>query len=137
MENSKIPGVYYFESDKSTWLQVDPKTGMSAGMVKEELKKLEKSPEVNKDSIQELKGLADRMSRMYPSIPPYTTWNGRMECDVDSKYAKRLREKCGGIIMPSGRIEGYWTAPEDWTEMAAGRESPRPFSPKTHTRINN
>lgn len=126
MQNSKIPGVYYFEyvSEKDA-------------------------------------------KKTVPSIPPFTTWSGYLECPADSPYAKRLVDKCGGIpykanlkieqelepelkpdadpkAKPAPKIKvvvktweedwvkGFWTAPVDWTEMAAGRESATPFSPTTY-----
>jgi len=126
MQNSKIPGVYYFEyvSEKDA-------------------------------------------KKTVPSIPPFTTWSGYLECPADSPYAKRLVDKCGGIpykanlkieqelepelkpdadpkAKPAPKIKvvvktweenwvkGFWTAPVDWTEMAAGRESDTPFSPTTY-----
>ena len=38
------------------------------------------------------------------------------------------------VIGDKGWIMGFWTSPEDWPEMAAGREDATPFSPKTHDR---
>ena len=65
-----------------------------------------------------------------PSSPPFTTWNGLMLCKPHSRYAKRLGEKCGGILITEDGKEfigegapaavlGFWTAPEDWQEMLA------------------
>lgn len=91
-----------------------------------------------------------------PIAPPWTTWSGLVTMPPTSPYAARLLQKCGGIVMTKpfkktgkdiwkedhtftygkpGWIMGFWTAPDDWTEMAAGRESPEPFNPKIHTRI--
>uniref|UniRef100_A0A6C0E6L5 Uncharacterized protein n=1 Tax=viral metagenome TaxID=1070528 RepID=A0A6C0E6L5_9ZZZZ len=111
MADSKVPGVYYFE--------------YPSGIV--------------------------------PAAPPFTTWSGLLITPPDSVYAERLQKKCGGVIMTGplkrkmreqdgklikdsnnqetlltiggdGWISGFWTAPENWPEMAAGRESPTPFS---------
>lgn len=95
MQNSKIPGIYYFEyvADKDT------------------------------------------AKKTIPSIPPYTTWSGYLECPADSPYAKRLLQKCGGVsykVKAQDWVKGFWTAPVDWPEMAAGRESDTPFSPTTY-----
>jgi hypothetical protein len=73
--------------------------------------------------------------------PPFTTWSGLMMCAPDSKHANRLKEKCGGVPIKSdgtiyeegdwrgaAAIVGYWTAPEDWCEMVAGREASTPCS---------
>lgn len=99
MQNSKIPGIYYFEY-------------------------------VDKDSSK---------TTVVPSIPPFTTWSGYLECPADSPYAKRLLNKCGGVAyeVKTGDkkgdwVKGFWTAPVDWPEMAAGRESDTPFSPTTY-----
>jgi len=72
---------------------------------------------------------------MTPTSPPSTTWSGILACPADSPYAERLTKKCGGTpFVKDGNdwVAGFWTAPKDWTEMAAGRESPRLFSSKTH-----
>ena len=73
-----------------------------------------------------------------PSTPPYTTWSGLMITKSDSPFAERLKNKCGGIAIDAdeklykgdwrnaANIAGYWTAPEDWPEMSAGREDPTP-----------
>lgn len=123
MDQSKIPGIYYFQyvEDKDT-------------------KKI-----------------------TVPSIPPFTTWSGYLECPADSPYAKRLVDKCGGVpykaklkiekdleTEPAAEgkpapkvkvvvktweedwVKGFWTAPVDWIEMAAGRESDTPFSATTY-----
>ena len=111
MADSKVPGVYYFE--------------YPSGIV--------------------------------PASPPFTTWSGLLITPPDSVYAERLQKKCGGVIMTEplkrkmreqdgklikdsnnqdtlltiggdGWVSGFWTAPENWPEMAAGRESPTPFS---------
>jgi hypothetical protein len=75
-----------------------------------------------------------------PSAPPYTTWSGLMITKPDSPFAERLKNKCGGIAINKAEevyegdwrsaenIAGYWTAPEDWPEMSAGREDPTPCS---------
>lgn len=92
-----------------------------------------------------------------PSAPPFTTWSGLLIVEPDSDYAERLLKKCGGTVMKEPRvnklkeldgknvkdengneilqsfgsegwISGFWTAPEDWTEMAAGREDMKPYS---------
>lgn len=71
-----------------------------------------------------------------PLSPPYTTWSGLMACPLESQHGERLKKKCGGELYNNeGKtwVKGYWTAPTDWPEMAAGREDPRPFSPKTHS----
>ena len=69
--------------------------------------------------------------------PAYTTWSGLLQVPPDSPYAKRLVDKCGGVPLKKkgkeGWISGFWTAPKDWPEMSAGRESPRPFSSTTHS----
>ena len=83
-----------------------------------------------------------------PSTVPYTTWSGLLVVPPDSPYAARL-QKCGGTVMTEayvskgkdiwdkdvktvvggpGWIKGFWTAPEDWPEMAAGREDPKLLS---------
>jgi hypothetical protein len=71
-----------------------------------------------------------------PPSPPFTTWSGLMHCPLESEHGERLKTKCGGDVYEhQGKawVKGYWTAPTDWPEMAAGREDPRPFSPKTHS----
>lgn len=71
-----------------------------------------------------------------PEVPPNTTWSGVLACPSDSLYADRLKNKCTGVTFKKdGKewIAGFWTAPANWPEMAAGRESPRPFSSKTHS----
>jgi hypothetical protein len=73
---------------------------------------------------------------MTPQVPPTTTWSGILACPSDSPYADRLKKKCSGVIFEKNGMEwiaGFWTAPANWPEMAAGRESPRPFSSKTHS----
>ena len=109
MENSKIPGIYYYQY-------------------------------VNKDTAK---------TTVVPSSPPFTTWSGYMECSADSPHAERLLKKCGGVnykakieakvegeekpqIAEQDWVKGFWTAPVDWPEMAAGRESSTPFSPTTY-----
>lgn len=80
-----------------------------------------------------------------PQSPPYTSWSGLMMCPPDNTYAKRFKEKCGGVAVNSDgtiyaeekwqgatAIVGYWTAPEDWSEMTAGREAPTPCSTKDY-----
>jgi len=109
MDNSKIPGIYYAQY-------------------------------VNKDTGK---------TTVVPSSPPFTTWSGYMECRADSPHAQRLMKKCGGVtykvkveekaegeekptIKEEPWVKGFWTAPVDWPEMAAGRESATPFSPTTY-----
>ena len=88
-------------------------------------------------------------SGVIPEIPPFTTWSGLLAVPPDSPYAERLKNKCGGTVMTEayvskgkdiwdkdvktvvggpGWIKGFWTAPEDWPEMAAGREDPKLLS---------
>ena len=107
MENSKIPGIYYYQY-------------------------------VDKDTAK---------TTVVPSSPPFTTWSGYMECPADSPHAERLQKKCGGVsykakvevkgeekpqVIEQDWVKGFWTAPVDWPEMAAGRESSTPFSPTTY-----
>jgi hypothetical protein len=71
-----------------------------------------------------------------PSSPPWTTWSGLMACPLKTQFGERLKKKCGGQAYENeGKtwVKGYWTAPTDWPEMAAGREDTRPFSAKTHS----
>jgi hypothetical protein len=39
-----------------------------------------------------------------------------------------MEEEIELVIGDAGWIKGFWTAPENWPEMAAGREDPTPFS---------
>ena len=86
-------------------------------------------------------------SGVIPETVPFTTWSGLLAVPPDSPYAARL-QKCGGTVLteayvskgtdiwdkevkytvPAGWIKGFWTAPADWVEMAAGREDPKPYS---------
>ena len=71
-----------------------------------------------------------------PPSPPWTTWSGLMACPLESEHGQRLKNKCGGEVYDNqGKswVKGYWTAPTDWPEMAAGREDPRPFSSKSYS----
>ena len=54
-----------------------------------------------------------------PSHPPWTTWNGLMECAPDSPHAKRLVQKCGGVPIAvngteseegAAALAGFWKA---------------------------
>jgi hypothetical protein len=45
-----------------------------------------------------------------------------------------IEEEVELAIGDKGWIMGFWTSPENWPEMSAGREDPTPFSPKTHDR---
>ena len=65
-----------------------------------------------------------------PCSPPWTTWSGLMLCALNSRYAKRLAENCGGILVTedgkefvgegsAAAVLGFWTAPEDWQGMLA------------------
>jgi hypothetical protein len=45
-----------------------------------------------------------------------------------------MEEEVELVIGDKGWIKGYWTSPENWPDMAAGREDGVPFSPKTHDR---
>ena len=76
-----------------------------------------------------------KLSHIPPS-PPFTTWSGLMACPLEGEHGERLKKKCGGEVYEEGGkkwVKGYWTAPTDWPEMAAGREDNRPFSAKTHS----
>jgi hypothetical protein len=138
LTDSKVPGVYYFEPVNTAWLQVDSKTGMSAEDLRLNLRQVRLGNKVlPEDEVARLTKVEQRMGRKFPSQPSFTTWSGMMECEKDSPFANRLLKKCGGTVQPSGTILGYWTSPEDWPEMAAGRESPRPFSPTTHNRTRS
>jgi hypothetical protein len=108
--DSKVPGIYYMEyliNENVKDDNVDPKERKKKGDVE-----------------------------MTPQVPPTTTWSGILACPSDSPYADRLKKKCSGVIFEKNGMEwiaGFWTAPANWPEMAAGRESPRPFSSKTHS----
>ena len=102
---SKITGIYYFEYEQKEEM-----------ITENDKKKTVTTPFI-------------------PTIPPTTTWSGRLECSADSPYAERLKNKCGGVTFQKDGVDwivGYWTAPTDWPEMAAGRESSTPFSDKTY-----
>jgi len=135
---SKVPGVHYFEPVNTAWLQVDSKTGMTREEVQMNIREARLGNKVlPAEEVARLTKVEERMGRKFPSQPSFTTWSGMMECEKDSPFAERLLKKCGGVVQPNGTILGYWTSPEDWPEMAAGRESPRPFSPKTHSRVKS
>ena len=60
----------------------------------------------------------------------------RKEREQDGKIKKIKVQKAKGeemeevelVIGGAGWVMGFWTAPENWPEMAAGREDPTPFS---------
>jgi len=75
-----------------------------------------------------------------PASPPWTTWNGLMLCAPNSPHAKRLAEKCGGILLTADGAEfvgegtaaavlGFWTAPEDWQGMLAEMQTLKSWTP--------
>jgi hypothetical protein len=75
-----------------------------------------------------------------PCSPPWTTWSGLMLCKPESPYAKRLAEKCGGILVTedgkefvgkgtAAAVMGFWTAPEDWQGMLVEMSDLKSWTP--------
>jgi hypothetical protein len=124
---SKVQGQYYFEYSSghipeappfTTWsglLAVPPDSPYAARLQKKCGGTVMKETLVRKEREQDGKIKKKKL---------------RDEDGYVRKNAKGedMEEDIELVIGGEGWIKGFWTAPENWPEMAAGREDPTPFS---------
>ena len=127
MQNSKIPGIYYFQyvedkdSKKITVPSAPPFTTWSGYL------------ECPADSPY-----AKRLVEKCGGVPYKAKLKTEQEIDSELKPDADPKAKPAPkikVVLKSWEedwVKGFWTAPVDWPEMAAGRESDTPFSPTTY-----
>lgn len=127
MQNSKIPGVYYFEyvdkdSSKTTVVPSAPPFTTWSGYLECPANSPYAKRLVDKCGGIPYKANLKIEQELEPELKP----------DADPKAKPAPKIKVVVKTWEEDWVKGFWTAPVDWTEMAAGRESDTPFSPTTY-----